>query len=70
MPLRNGIETAQWIRNFEKVRKKRPVFIIGLTGHEEDEIRALCIKAGMNIVLLKPINKNDLARVMKEFSII
>ncbi len=70
MPERNGIETAQWIREFEKRRggKKQPVAILGLTGHEDSEIKAQCISAGMNVVLSKPIQKCDVLAALKELA--
>jgi CheY-like chemotaxis protein len=70
MPERNGIETAKWIRdytllNYELDEHKRRVPIIGITGHESEEIKAACINAGMDKVLSKPKNKRKLMGVLK-----
>ncbi len=64
MPERNGVETAAWIRNFELSKQKRGVPIIGLTGHESDSIKDVCLSAGMNKVLTKPIKKADALKVL------
>lgn len=66
MPERNGPETAQWIRNYETSKQKKRVPIIGLTGHESFEVKEICIKAGMDQVLTKPINKAELVKMLKE----
>lgn len=39
MPDRNGIDTAIWIRDCEKLKHLSSVPIIGLTGHENEEIK-------------------------------
>lgn len=57
MPERNGIEAAQWIRNYECSIQAPRMPIIGLTGHDNDIINNRCFNAGMDAVLCKPINK-------------
>ncbi len=68
MPERNGMDTAIWIRDCEKLRHRRNVPIIGLTGHESEEIKRMCIDSGMNIVLTKPIMKADVIAVLKMYA--
>eukprot|EP00826_Nyctotherus_ovalis_P059639 TRINITY_DN830_c0_g6_i1.p1 TRINITY_DN830_c0_g6~~TRINITY_DN830_c0_g6_i1.p1 ORF type:complete len:125 (-),score=38.90 TRINITY_DN830_c0_g6_i1:28-402(-) len=68
MPERNGIETAKWIRNYELEERQRRVPIIGITGHESDEVRSMCISAGMDKVLSKPINKREVLEVLKNLT--
>ena len=67
MPERNGIETAEWIRNFEVIKQKRSVPIMGLTGHESASIKEICMTAGMNKVLTKPISRVDALNAVKAF---
>ena len=66
MPHRNGIETAKWIRNYELSENKKRVPIIGITGHESNDVRTACINAGMDKVLSKPIYKKEILKVLNE----
>lgn len=68
MPEKNGIETAIWIRDCEKLKHLKNVPIIGLTGHEEEEIKKACLDSGMNRVLSKPIKKEDILSALKEYT--
>jgi hypothetical protein len=55
MPYKDGIETTT------ELRKKGYIhYIIGLTGHVEQESQDKCIAAGMNRVIAKPIVKDEL----------
>ncbi len=55
MPQLNGIETVKIIRKTNKHVK-----IIGLTGHEDEEIKNEILKAGFNDYLSKPIEFDEL----------
>lgn len=68
MPERNGIEATIWIRNFEKEKKCKVLPIIGLTGHEDPQIKKSCIEAGMNKVLSKPIKMTDVLDILKIYT--
>jgi PAS domain S-box-containing protein len=59
MPEMNGLEATQAIRKREPDRGQR-ASIIALTAHAQSEVRANCIKAGMDMVLVKPIKSKDL----------
>ena len=64
MPEKNGIETAQWIREFETTKQKRRLPIVGLTGHDDKGIQQLCLNGGMDKVLSKPINKEHILNIL------
>jgi CheY-like chemotaxis protein len=68
MPERNGVETATWIREYEKKYRKRNVPIVGLTGHENEEVKNDCLSAGMNEVLSKPISMKDILLTLKRLT--
>ncbi len=55
MPLMDGMEATVRIRRFDK---NTP--IIALTASELSEVADECIHAGMNDLINKPLNKNDL----------
>jgi len=59
MPLLNGIETTKIIKNNIK---KSYIPIIGLSAHVSSKDRQVCIEAGMNDYVSKPIDTNDLYR--------
>lgn len=67
MPERNGIETTSYIRAFESAKHRKRVPIVGLTGHESEEIKQTCIQSGMNAVLEKPIKKQDIIDLLKSY---
>jgi len=67
MPEKNGIEATEYIREVEKRKHKRAVPIIGLTGLEDREFMDECIKAGMNAVVTKPINSQQVKEVIEKY---
>ena len=69
MPERDGIESAECIRQFEKSKHKRNVPIIGMSGHESEMVKQQCLKAGMNIVWAKPISRQDVIDVLKKLNL-
>lgn len=60
MPALDGFEATRQIRSFEFEKKLPPIPIVALTAHATDERLSLCIKAGMNRYISKPINSSDL----------
>jgi len=57
MPVMDGLEATREIRRRERARGLPPIPILALTGSTRDEHRFLCIEAGMNATLPKPIGK-------------
>eukprot|EP01080_Neovahlkampfia_damariscottae_P001354 gene1354-11436_t len=55
----NGIECTKKIREYERIYSLQPIFIIGVTG-DDDGILKNCLDAGMNKLLFKPFEKEDL----------
>ncbi|MCX7115281.1 MAG: ATP-binding protein [Gammaproteobacteria bacterium] len=64
LPGLSGDELAKSIRTWEKENHKRPMRIIGLTGHAEAEVAQRCLDAGMNQVEVKPMGKAGLEKIM------
>jgi CheY-like chemotaxis protein len=64
MPTMDGLEATREIRSRERARGLPPVPILALTGSTRDEHRFLCIEAGMNATLPKPIAKQELGRAI------
>ncbi len=56
MPILDGYETTMRIRIGEAGEKNRDIPIIALSAHSTSEISEYCLNAGMNGVLVKPVN--------------
>ncbi|WP_027716622.1 CHASE domain-containing protein [Desulfuromonas sp. TF] len=61
MPEMDGIEATRAIRRKEAEDGARRTFIIGLTAHARPEIKEECLNAGMDEVLIKPVQMKDLS---------
>jgi CheY-like chemotaxis protein len=57
MPEMNGLEATRQIRETEEGKKIR---ILGLTGHTHRELIEECLAAGMDKVLIKPLQIKEL----------
>jgi CheY-like chemotaxis protein len=62
MPDMDGIEAARRIRSEEDERHRTP--ILALTANASAEDRDACLAAGMNGVLVKPLDANRLSEAM------
>ena len=60
MPVMNGAELTRTIRREERENALEPTVIIGLTADAQPEEIELCIVAGMNECLIKPISVDEL----------
>jgi CheY-like chemotaxis protein len=65
MPVMDGFEATQAIRDKERRYALRPTPIIAQTGHALDEIRTRCFTVGMNDFITKPIQRERLLEVMQ-----
>lgn len=59
MPKINGYEATRRIREWEKSHEIKPIPIFALTAHILDENTKLCLDAGMDGKLMKPIKLSD-----------
>ena len=59
MPGMDGLQTTRTIRALDQPRL-RELTIIGLTASTHHQDHSACLQAGMNDVLVKPLNKADL----------
>ena len=60
MPVMNGLEATQKIRDFEKENGRAPTPIIGVTAHVMSGDMEKCLDAGMDDYLSKPISMKRL----------
>ena len=68
MPEMDGLQAARAIRACEKTAGEgRPVTIIAMTAFAGSEDRQICIDAGMNDYLTKPVKFSELMQMLSEF---
>lgn len=67
MPEMNGFEATQAIREMEGDRRHTP--IIAMTAHAMKGDRERCLKAGMDDYVSKPIEPEQLSKVIEKFSV-
>jgi signal transduction histidine kinase/CheY-like chemotaxis protein len=67
MPIMDGLTAAKAIRAYEKEHNLKPIPIIAMTAHVLDSDRDDCRSAGMTDFLVKPVEKKEFERVLKDF---
>ncbi len=70
MPVMDGFETTQWIRENEalEVEAPRRIPIIAMTADVMEGDRERCIAAGMDDYIPKPINRDILRRILETYT--
>ena len=67
MPVMNGYEATEKIREFEKIRgSDEPVKIIAMTANAMKEDKQLCLDVGMDAYLSKPFKSGDFINILEE----
>jgi CheY-like chemotaxis protein len=64
MPVIDGIEATRQIRQVRSVVRDRDVPIIAMTAHAMETDRQLCLDAGMNDYLSKPVSLDAVAGML------
>ena len=67
MPVMNGYQATEKIRQWERQNGKLPLPIIALTADAFEENRQRCFAAGMDDFLSKPINMNLLTAPLNKW---
>ena len=67
MPVLDGPQTTQEIRQFEKESSQKRSPIIALTAETDKEQQQVCLDSGMDYILTKPVNKNELWDAIRKF---
>jgi signal transduction histidine kinase/CheY-like chemotaxis protein/HPt (histidine-containing phosphotransfer) domain-containing protein len=69
MPEMDGLQAARAIRDFERATdRNRSVPIVAMTAFAGSEDRQICIDAGMNDYLTKPIKSGLLVQILSKYS--
>jgi CheY-like chemotaxis protein len=67
MPVMDGLEMAQRIRQLEKDESTmllRPHYIVGMSANSDAETRDDSLASGMNFFIPKPVRMNELVKVI------
>ncbi|KAF6766466.1 dual-domain HisK/Mak2 protein kinase [Ephemerocybe angulata] len=68
MPICDGVEAAKRIRVLERKRKAPLMLpIVALSADCQESTKQLCLSAGMNLFLSKPLKKNELQMLLSTF---
>ncbi|KAJ2919335.1 hypothetical protein MD484_g1075, partial [Candolleomyces efflorescens] len=68
MPICDGVEAAKRIRVLERKRKVPVILpIVALSADCQESTKQLCLSAGMNFFLSKPLRKNELLMLLSTF---
>ena len=67
MPGMDGRETARRWRDYEREHHRPPLAIIAITADDRPETLASVLAAGMNAILAKPFNENQLQALLADW---
>ncbi len=67
MPEMNGYQASKAIRDFEKIQGLKAIPIIALTAHVLPEYEKKCYENGMNLVVPKPVDIEELSKAFRQF---
>ena len=68
LPDLDGLEVTRRIRKLEKTQNIRRTPIAALSARANEDDRLLCLKAGMDACLAKPFQRDQLEKIMQEFT--
>ena len=67
MPVMDGYEATRRIREHEEKHKAAAMLIVAMTAHSMEGDRELCLAAGMNDYISKPIQKADIKTILAKY---
>ncbi|MBF0197571.1 MAG: response regulator [Planctomycetes bacterium] len=68
MPILNGLEATQKIRDHEQTKKLKKSLILAVTAHALEEDRINCLEAGMDDFLTKPLSFQALTDMLAVYT--
>lgn len=68
MPIMDGFEATQTIRELERRNMLNPIPIVAVTAHAMQHEQDRCFLAGMNDYLSKPFSRADLLGKLKKWT--
>jgi len=68
MPVMDGFKAVEAIRVIESSSKSRRIPIIAITASTSDEVKQQCLDSGMDDVLHKPFNFDEVLKIVTHYS--
>ncbi|MFW2371485.1 MAG: response regulator [Gammaproteobacteria bacterium] len=68
MPVMNGIEAVQKIREYEQSSGKHTP-IVAITGNEQQADREYCLNAGMDDYIIKPFRREQIIQALNKWAV-
>ncbi|HYE40589.1 MAG TPA: response regulator [Ramlibacter sp.] len=65
MPLKDGIETVRWVRQFEAMRRLPRCRVLMLSGNDDEATAARALEAGADRFLPKPVSREALLSTLR-----
>lgn len=66
MPLKDGVETVQWLRQFEATRRLPHCRVLMLSGNDDERTAERALAAGADRFLPKPVSREMLLATLRE----
>jgi CheY-like chemotaxis protein len=67
MPDLDGLQATRMIREGRAANRNRDVSVVAMTAHAMKGDRELCLEAGMNDYLTKPVRANEVAAALEQW---
>ena len=64
MPIMDGIEATRIIRNSKGAGFNPEIPVIALTSHAMGKVKQICLEAGMNAFMTKPLDKKEFIKIV------
>ena len=68
MPIMDGFDATNQIRQYLEEKKLSQPVISAITGHSEKSVANLAIKFGANQVITKPVNPSTINKLIEKFN--
>ncbi|RYY81130.1 MAG: response regulator, partial [Comamonadaceae bacterium] len=66
MPLKSGVETVRWARDYEATHNLPRCGVVMLSGNDDDASAARALRAGADRFLVKPVSREALLAALRE----
>jgi signal transduction histidine kinase/CheY-like chemotaxis protein len=66
MPLKSGVETVRWVREYEVMHGLARCKVLMLSGNDDEASASRALRAGADRFLVKPVNRDLLLAALRE----
>ena len=65
----NGSEAIRILHDLEKRNKIKKCFLVSITSHEDEYSNQMIYNAGVDLIIPKPISKNNMIKILNDLNI-